>query len=166
MQIGCHWKFDPTWPLDDTNHAPTHSKLYIFVILITSNLIYMKGHLKHFENLTPTWPLCAPTGKGPNRPKFCQNFFWPITILKLSVTHFRQNGTSSTTSSFWDGATFHWCAPVLCDGRILASWKTWSPSTVLWKREFSSTGKLQIYFFTLCFKTRNRRDWLKDCRRI
>ena len=41
----------------------------------------------------PLDPCVTPTGKGPNCPKFCQNIFWPITTTKLSITHFRQNGT-------------------------------------------------------------------------
>ena len=53
----------------------------------------MKGHLKHLKFWPPLDLCVTPTGKGPNRPKFCQDIFWPITTSKLSITHFRQNGT-------------------------------------------------------------------------
>ena len=92
MQIWSHLTFG--WPFVNISLTihPTHSKLYIFVTL-TSNLIYMKGHWKHFENLTPLDPCVTPTGKGPNRPNFCQNIIRPITTSKPSITYFHQNGT-------------------------------------------------------------------------
>ena len=85
------------WPfvnISQTIH-PTHSKLYIFVILMTSRVIWYTW--KFIWSILKFWPLLnlcvTPTEKGPNRPKFCQNIFWPITISKLLITHFRQNGT-------------------------------------------------------------------------
>ena len=101
MQIGCCWKFGPHltfgWPFVNislTMH-PTYIKLYIFVILITSRVIWYTW--KVIWSILKIWPpldpCVTPTGKGPNHPKFCQNIFWPITTLKLSITHFRQNGT-------------------------------------------------------------------------
>ena len=85
------------WPFVNislTMH-PTYIKLYIFVILITSRVIWYTW--KVIWSILKIWPpldpCVTPTGKGPNRPKFCQNIFWPITTLKLSITHFRQNGT-------------------------------------------------------------------------
>ena len=86
-------KLDPTWPLDDLSLISPkpytlHKANYILCnpYNLTSNLIDMKGHLKRFEILTST-------GKGQNRPKFRQDIFLPVTISKLSITHFRQNGT-------------------------------------------------------------------------
>ena len=74
---------------------PTHSKLYIFVILITSRVIWYTW--KVIWSILKIWPpldpCVTPTGKGSNCPKFCQNIFWPITTSKPSITHFRQNGT-------------------------------------------------------------------------
>ena len=69
--------------------------VYIFVILMTSRVIWYTWKL--FWSILKFWPpldLCVtPTGKGPNRPKFCQNVFCPITTSNLSITLFRQNGT-------------------------------------------------------------------------
>ena len=73
---------------------PTHRKLYIFVILITSRVIWYTW--KIIWSILKIWPLLDPcvtsTGKGLNCPKFCQNIFWLITTSKSSITHFRQNG--------------------------------------------------------------------------
>ena len=72
---------------------PTHSKLYIFVILIISRVIwYTWKAIWSILKFRPPLDLCVtPTGKGPNRPKFWQNIFRPITTSKPSVTHFHQN---------------------------------------------------------------------------
>ena len=91
LKIWTHLTFG--WPFVNiflTMH-PTHSKLYIFVILIASRIIWYTW--KVIWSIFKIWPHLTRTGKGPNRPKFCQNIFWPITILKPSITHFRQNGT-------------------------------------------------------------------------
>ena len=95
LKIWPHLTFG--WPFVNislTIHS-THSKLYIFVILMTSRVIWYTW--KVTWSILKFWPpldLCVtPTGKGPNRPKFCQNIVWPITTSKLSITHFRQNGT-------------------------------------------------------------------------
>ena len=91
LKIWPHLTFK--WPFVNialTIH-PTHSKLYIFVILIASRVIWYTWKvtwsiLKFYPYLTSAWPL-------PNCPKFCQNIFWPITNSKPSITHFRRNGT-------------------------------------------------------------------------
>ena len=102
--IYANWTLFKIWPhltfgwpfvnISLTIH-PTHSKLYIFVIPITSRVIWYTW--KVIRSILKFWPpldLCVtPTRKGPNRPKFGQNIFWPITTLKPSITHFRQNGT-------------------------------------------------------------------------
>ena len=74
---------------------PTYSKLYIFVILITSRVIWYTWKViwSIFKIWPPLDPCVTPTGKGSNRPKFCQNIFWPIMTSKPSITHFRQNDT-------------------------------------------------------------------------
>ena len=86
------------WPFVNISLSihPTHSKLYTFVILIiTSRVIWYTW--KVIWSILKSWPplvFCVtPTGKGPNRPKFCQNIFWPITTSNPSITHFRQNGS-------------------------------------------------------------------------
>ena len=95
LKIWPHLTFG--WPFVNISLTihPTHSKLYIFVILITSRVIWYTW--KVIWSILKFWPpfdLCVtPTGKGPNRLKFCQNIFWPITTSKPSITHFRQNGT-------------------------------------------------------------------------
>ena len=95
LKIWPHLTFG--WPFVNISLTihPTHSKLYIFVILITSRVIWYTW--KVIWSILKFWPpldLCVtPTGKGPNRPKFCQNIFWPVTTLKQAITHFRQNGT-------------------------------------------------------------------------
>ena len=95
LKIWSHLTFGwPFFNISLTIH-PTHSKLCIFVILITSRVIWYTW--KAIWSILKFWPLLdlcvAPTGKGPNRPKFCQNIFLPITTSKPSITHFRQNGT-------------------------------------------------------------------------
>ena len=95
LKIWPHLTFG--WPFVNISLTlhPTHSKLYIFVILITSRVIWYTW--KVIWSILKFWPpldLCVtPTGKGPNLPKFCQNIFRPITTSKPSITHFRQNGT-------------------------------------------------------------------------
>ena len=95
LKIWPHLTFG--WPFVNISLTihPTHSKLYIFVILITSRVIWYTW--KVIWSILKFWPLLdlcvTPTGKGPNRLKFCQNIFWPITTSKPSITHFRQNGT-------------------------------------------------------------------------
>ena len=42
---------------------------------LTSNLMYMKGHLKHFEILTPTWPLRDPYWEGAKSSKIFVKIF-------------------------------------------------------------------------------------------
>ena len=40
---------------------------------LTSNLIYMKNHVKHFEILTPIWPARDPYREGVNSPQSLKN---------------------------------------------------------------------------------------------
>ena len=95
VEIWPHLTFG--WPFVNISLTihPTHSKLYIFVILITSRVMWYTW--KVIWSILKFWPpldLCVtPTGKGPNSLKFCQNIFWPTTTSKPSITHFRQNGT-------------------------------------------------------------------------
>ena len=95
LKIWPHLTFG--WPFVNISLTihPTHNKLYIFVILITARVMWYTW--KVIWSILKFWPLldlCVTrTGKGPNRSKFCQNIFWPITTLKQSITHFRQNGT-------------------------------------------------------------------------
>ena len=100
MQIGCCWNLTHLtfrWPFVNISLTihPTHSKLYILAILITSWVIWYTW--KVIWSILKIWPpldpRVTPTGKGHNRPKFCQNIFWPITTSKPSITHFRQNDT-------------------------------------------------------------------------
>ena len=92
LKIWPHLTFG--WPFVNMSLTihPTHSKLYIFVILITSRVIWStwKAIWSSLKIWPPLDPCVTPTGKGPNRPKFCQNIFWPITTSKPSITHFRQ----------------------------------------------------------------------------
>ena len=101
---------------------------YIFCDLynLTSNLIYMKGHLKHFEFLPPLDLLRDPTGKRSNRPKFCQNIFWPITTSKPSIIVFRQNGT-------WD--FFHYILQLKTSSLLF--WLFLSGKVGDWKSHFT-----------------------------
>ena len=95
LKIWPHLTFG--WPFVNislTTH-PTHSKLYIFVILITSRVIWYTWKVIWIilKFWTPLDLCVTPTGKGPNSLKFCQNIFWPTTTSKPSITHFRQNDT-------------------------------------------------------------------------
>ena len=95
LKIWPHLTFG--WPFVNISRTihPTHSKLYIFAILMTSRVLWYTW--KVIWSILKFWPLLdlcvTPNGKGPNRPQFCQNIFWHITTSKLSITHFRQNGT-------------------------------------------------------------------------
>ena len=60
MQIGCRWKLDPTWPLDDLSIISPQPYIHIWQTIyfcnpydIASNLTYMKACFEHFLNLTP-----------------------------------------------------------------------------------------------------------------
>ena len=95
LKIWPHLTFG--WPIVNISLTihPTHSKLYIFVILITSRVIWYTW--KVIWSILKIWPpldpSMTPTEKMPNRPKFRQNISWPVTTSKPSITHFRQNGT-------------------------------------------------------------------------
>ena len=95
LKIWPHLTFG--WPFVNISLTihPTPSKLYICVILITSRVIWYTWKVVwSILKFWPTFDLClTPTGKDPNRPKFCQNIYWSITTSKPSITHFRQNGT-------------------------------------------------------------------------
>ena len=62
------------------------------MVLITSRVIWYTW--KVIWSILKIWPpldpCVTPTEKWPNRPKFCQNIFWPTTTLKPSITNFRQ----------------------------------------------------------------------------
>ena len=78
------------------NHATYTETIFIFwSLIITSRVIWYTW--KVIWSILKIWPpldpCVTPTGKGLNRPKFCQNIFWPITTSKPRITHFRQNGT-------------------------------------------------------------------------
>ena len=95
LKIWPHLTFG--WPyvnISLTIH-PTHSKLCIFVYLIAPHAIWYTW--KVIWSISKLWSLLdfsvTPTRKGPNRPKFCQNIFWPIMTSKSPITHFCQNGT-------------------------------------------------------------------------
>ena len=94
LKIWPHLTFG--WPFDNISLTihPTHSKLYIFVILVTSQVILYTWKViwAILKIWPPLDPCVTPTGKGPNRPQFCQNIFWPITTSKQSTTHLSQNG--------------------------------------------------------------------------
>ena len=86
------------WPFVNISLTihPTHSKLYMCVILITSRVFWYTWKaiwsiiLKIWPSLDP---YVTPIWNWPNRPKCCQNSFWTITTSKPSITNFRQNGT-------------------------------------------------------------------------
>ena len=88
------------WPFVNISLTinPTHRKLYIYIYFCdpynpTSNLIYMKGHLKQFENLTSTWILRDPYWEGAKSSKMWSKYFLTYNVFKPSTTHCRQNDT-------------------------------------------------------------------------
>ena len=105
LKIWPHLTFG--WPFVNISLTihPTHSKLYIFCdpYNLTSNLIYMKGHLKHFEMLIPTRPLRDPYWEGAKSSKILSKYFLTYKDFKTinysfsSKWHF---STSSTPSNY------------------------------------------------------------------
>ena len=97
LKIWPHLTFG--WPFVNISLSihPSHSKLYIFVLLVTSRVIWYTW--KAIWNILKFWPALDLCVTLPNRPKFCQNIFWRITTSKLSITHFPENGTWVRTSS-------------------------------------------------------------------
>ena len=95
LKIWPHLTFG--WPFVNISLTihPTHSKTIYFCDPYdrTSNLIYMKGHSKHFEILTPTWPLRDPCWEGGKSSKILSKYFLTYNDFKLLITHFHQNGT-------------------------------------------------------------------------
>ena len=65
------------------------------MILITSRVIWYTWKViwSILRISPPLDPCMTHSGKRPNRPKNCQNTFWPMSTWKPSITHFRQNGT-------------------------------------------------------------------------
>ena len=62
----------------------------------------MKGHLKHFEILTPTWPLRDPYWEGAKSSKILSKYFLTYNDFKTINYSFSSKwhlSTSSTTSS-------------------------------------------------------------------
>ena len=91
LKIWPHLTFG--WPFVNislTTH-PTHSKLYSFVILITSRVIWYTW--KVIWSILKFWPLRDSYWEGAKSSKILSKYFWPITISKPSITHFRRNGT-------------------------------------------------------------------------
>ena len=104
VEIWPHLTFG--WPFVNislTMH-PTHSKLYIFVILMTSRVIWYTWKL--IWSILKFWPpldLCVtPTGKGPNRSKNLSKYFLTYNDFRTINDSFSSKwhlSTSSTTSS-------------------------------------------------------------------
>ena len=62
----------------------------------------MKGHFKHFEILTPTWPLRDPYWEGAKSSKILSKYFLTRNDFKTINNSFSSKwhlSTSSTTSS-------------------------------------------------------------------
>ena len=72
LKIWPHLTFG--WPFVNIS---LHIANYIFFYPYdrTNNLIYMKGHLNHFEILTPTWPLRDPYWEGAKLSKILSKYF-------------------------------------------------------------------------------------------
>ena len=85
IQIGCCWKFDPTCPLDDLSLISpypytlhTASKLYSFVILITSQSQVIYIHERSFVafwNFDSTWSLRDSYWEGAKSYKMLSKYF-------------------------------------------------------------------------------------------
>ena len=147
LKIWPHLTFG--WPFVNISLTihPTHNKLYIFVILITSRVIWYTW--KVIWSILKIWPLFDPctthTGKGPNRSKFCQNIFWPITTSKPPITHFRQNGTwvlLPLQSSNWKGVD-----------QLLLPYQFYGSNMQRTKLISHKSCSLQIVFITRCLET-------------
>ena len=76
-----------------------HPTLYILWSLynLTSNSTYVKGHLKPFEILTPTWPLRDPYWEGVKSSKMLSKYF---------LTYNDSKTTKNSFSSKWHLSTF------------------------------------------------------------
>ena len=59
----------------------------------------MKGHLKHFEILTPTWPLRDPNWKGAKSYKILSKYFLTYNDLKTINNSFSSKWYLSTSST-------------------------------------------------------------------
>ena len=101
LKIWPHLTFG--WPFVNISLTihPTHNKLYIFVILITSRVIWYTW--KAVWSILKFWPpldlSVTPTGKWPNRRKFCQN------ILKYFLTYNDIKTINNSFSSKWHLST-------------------------------------------------------------
>ena len=109
MQIGCYWKFDPTWPLDDLSLiSPWPYTLnianYIFLWSLWPHESF-DIHESSFEafwnfdpHLTSAWPLW----EGAKSSKILSKYFLTYNDFKTINNSFsskRYLSTSSTTSS-------------------------------------------------------------------
>ena len=101
LKIWPHLTFE--WPFVNISLTihPIHSKLYIFwdPYNLTSNLIYMKGHLKHFEIVTPTWPLRDPYWEGAKSSKILSKYFLTYNDFKTINNSFSSKRHLSTSST-------------------------------------------------------------------
>ena len=78
---------------------------------LTNNLIYMKGHLTHFEILTPTWPLRDPYWEGAKSSKILSKNFLTYKDFKTTNNSFSSKwhlSTSSTTDFNCSSSTLEW----------------------------------------------------------
>ena len=108
LKIWPHLTFG--WPFVNISLTihPTDSKLYDPFDL-TSNLIYMKGHLKHFEMLTPIWPLRDPYWEGAKSSKILSKYFLTYNDFKTINNSFSSKwhlSTSSTTVFIFNTSKF------------------------------------------------------------
>ena len=107
LKIWPHLTFG--WPFVNISLTihPTHSKLYYLYdpYNLTSNFTYMKGHLKYFEILTPTWPSRDPYWKGAKLSKTlskcCLTYNDFKTINNSVSLKWHLSTTSTTVFMFW-----------------------------------------------------------------
>ena len=93
LKIWPHLTFG--WPfvnIASTIH-PTHNKVYIFVILITSWVIW------YTWNLTPTWPLRDPYLEGAKSSKILSKYFLTYNNFKTINNPFLSKWHLSTSST-------------------------------------------------------------------
>ena len=96
-------KMWPTWPFCQycLNHK-SYIANYIFFCdsyHVTSNLLYMKGYFKHFENLTPIWPTHDPYREAVNSTKNLFKYFLTRSDFKITKTSVSPKWHSSTFST-------------------------------------------------------------------
>ena len=104
LKIWPHLTFG--WPFVNISLTihPTHSKLYIFVILITSRVIWYiyERPFETFWKFNPPWPLRDPYWEGAKSSKILSKYFLTYNDFKPINNSFSSKwhlSTSSTTSS-------------------------------------------------------------------